>query len=504
MKKLGFVIDNRKCIGCHACTTACKSEHEVPLGVNRTWVKYIEEGSFPDTTRSFSVMRCNHCTDAPCVEMCPVTALYIREDGIVDFDNKRCIGCKACTQACPYDALYIDPVSSTAAKCNFCSHRVDVGLEPACVVVCPEHAIVAFDMNDPNSEGSLLLAQNATTVRKPEKKTSPNLFYIDAVPASLEPSLTSRQDYLWSAQATGVGKNKNQQFPASGSNHQEDSSHARRVYDAPDKGILWGWEVVGYLNTKAVAAGLMLVLSFLYFSGFELSFQTILLTACVSLLFMLLTAALLIKDLKQPKRFLYIVFRPQFKSWLARGTYIILSFCAVLAFTILGAWMEWKEYTRIMLIISVPMAVLTTIYTAYLFGQAKGRAFWKNNFSPFFMLSHACIFGVMGMSLILVQPLHELYPTLQFTHIIALLFTIALFLGTQVKESKMASQMILQGRYKFHYWGAAIVLGSIVPALLQFFLPGEIIFALSSMLLVMGIIVAGFLFIKIPQLIPLS
>ena len=109
MTQCGFVIDQRACIGCHACTVACKVEHGVELGVFRTWVKYVETGTFPDTRRHFSVLRCNQCTDAPCVEICPVTALYKREDGIVDFDSERCIGCKACLNACPYDALYIDP-----------------------------------------------------------------------------------------------------------------------------------------------------------------------------------------------------------------------------------------------------------------------------------------------------------------------------------------------------------------------------------------------------------
>ncbi len=104
MPTFGFLIDNRKCIGCHACTVACKSEHEVPIGVDRTWVKYIEKGEFPNTRRMFTVMRCNHCDWAPCVTICPVTALYRREDGVIDFNNERCIGCKACMQACPYDA----------------------------------------------------------------------------------------------------------------------------------------------------------------------------------------------------------------------------------------------------------------------------------------------------------------------------------------------------------------------------------------------------------------
>jgi Fe-S-cluster-containing dehydrogenase component len=93
MTRYGFVIDQSSCIGCHACTVACKTEHQVPLGVNRTWVKYVEKGSWPDTRRYFSVMRCNHCVDAPCVGICPTRALFIRSDGIVDFDTSRCIGC---------------------------------------------------------------------------------------------------------------------------------------------------------------------------------------------------------------------------------------------------------------------------------------------------------------------------------------------------------------------------------------------------------------------------
>ena len=147
----GFVIDNRLCIGCHACTVACKSEHDIPIGVNRTHVKYIEKGEFPKSKREFSVHRCNHCANAPCVEICPTTALYSRLDGIVDFDNERCIGCKSCMQACPYDALYIDPNTNTAAKCNYCAHRLDGGYEPACVIVCPVEAIVSGDLSDSKS-----------------------------------------------------------------------------------------------------------------------------------------------------------------------------------------------------------------------------------------------------------------------------------------------------------------------------------------------------------------
>src|SRR5689334_11681199 len=187
--KYAFVIDQRKCIGCHACTVACKAEHEVPLGVYRTWVKYIEKGEFPDTRRYFLVNRCNHCDNAPCVAICPTRALFQRKDGIVDFDSSRCIGCKSCMQACPYDALYIDPYSHTAAKCNYCAHRTEIGLEPACVIVCPERAIIAGDLHNPHSEIAKIVAREPVRVRKPEQGTRPKVYYLGADEAAINPEV---------------------------------------------------------------------------------------------------------------------------------------------------------------------------------------------------------------------------------------------------------------------------------------------------------------------------
>ena len=185
--RYGFVIDQDLCIGCHACTVACKTEHDVPLGVNRTWVKYIEKGAWPDTRRFFSVMRCNHCADAPCVTICPTSALFTRADGIVDFDTSRCIGCKACMQACPYDALYIDPNDHTAQKCNYCVHRVEVGLEPACVVVCPVQAIIAGDLENPASRIAKMVATERLVQRAPEQGTRPQLWYKGVESSNLDP-----------------------------------------------------------------------------------------------------------------------------------------------------------------------------------------------------------------------------------------------------------------------------------------------------------------------------
>ena len=151
MTRWSWVIDQTKCIGCHACTTACKSENDVPIGVHRTYVKSVDVGTFPNARRAFQVTRCNQCESAPCTYACPTSAMYARKDGIVDFDKSICIGCKACMAACPYDAIFINPEDHSAEKCNFCAHRIDMALEPACVVVCPTQAILIGDLDDPSS-----------------------------------------------------------------------------------------------------------------------------------------------------------------------------------------------------------------------------------------------------------------------------------------------------------------------------------------------------------------
>src|SRR4026209_1046855 len=115
----------------------------------------------------------------------PTAALSRRPDGIVDFDGARCIGCKSCMQACPYDALYIDPETKTAAKCHYCAHRVEAGLEPACVVVCPVQAIVPGDLDDPHSPIARLVASQQTEVRKPEEGGRPELDSLGAAAAGV-------------------------------------------------------------------------------------------------------------------------------------------------------------------------------------------------------------------------------------------------------------------------------------------------------------------------------
>jgi tetrathionate reductase subunit B len=179
--RYGMLIDLRRCIGCHACTVSCKAEFDVPLGATRSWVEYIEKGDYPNVSRHFLPRLCNHCRHPQCVDVCPTGATWKREeDGIVVIDPDICIGCKYCIQACPYDARFINPVTGSADKCDFCLHRVLQGLVPSCVNACIGDARIFGDLNDPDSEISRMIATNPVTVLRPEKGTEPNVYYIGA------------------------------------------------------------------------------------------------------------------------------------------------------------------------------------------------------------------------------------------------------------------------------------------------------------------------------------
>jgi Fe-S-cluster-containing dehydrogenase component/formate-dependent nitrite reductase membrane component NrfD len=541
--KYGFVIDNRKCIGCHVCTTACKSEHDVAIGVNRTWVKQVEKGEFPNTRRLFSVMRCNHCTDAPCVEICPTEALFFREDGIVDFNNDRCIACKSCMQACPYDALYIDPKTETAAKCNYCAHRVDVGLEPACVNVCPEHAIISGDMEDTESEIFQLLSTQPVSVRKPEKGTSPNLFYINGDEASLDPTSTAKDgSYLWNSQVSGVGhfakaseklafsngdvlealvKANNLEATAGeiakkGPAKSVDllMNKPRRVYDTPDKGVLWGWEVSAYVMTKAISAGAVLVLFLGWVLGFgELTNTLEWWSIGLALVFLTATGALLVMDLDQPKRFLYVLLRPHWSSWLVKGGYAITVFGGLLTLWGAAIWLELTAVKTAIIWTTAIMAIIVAIYTAFLFAQAKGRDFWQSPTLPLHMIIHSFMAGSSAFLIVgLFTELGEAWTGfMQYV----LLGSIALNLLTilteltithPTKDAKTVVEMIVKGQYSNLFWGGVVVFGNLLPFALLMFggAMGSMLLPVIGIIVLIGIYFTEHIWIEAPQRISLT
>jgi tetrathionate reductase subunit B len=176
-----MVINLRKCVGCHACTIACKAEFNIPLGVWRTWVKIRETGIYPRVKRTFLPKLCNNCRKAPCVNVCPTRASYYDSDGTVQIDDNNCIGCKLCVAACPYKQRFVNLDKETTDKCNLCMHRVRKKLVPSCVSTCVRGARTFGDLNDPDSKVSRLIKANKVSVLKPELGTKPLVYYVGDV-----------------------------------------------------------------------------------------------------------------------------------------------------------------------------------------------------------------------------------------------------------------------------------------------------------------------------------
>jgi Fe-S-cluster-containing dehydrogenase component len=179
MARLGMVIDTRKCVGCMDCVVACKTENGVPEGFNRDWITHTLQGSYPTLSLEIRSERCNHCDEPPCVSCCPTGASHVHPTGaVVLVDKDECIGCKACLASCPYDARFIHP-DGYADKCTFCMERVEQGLQPACVAVCPTRCLWFGDLDDPQSDVSRLLASRKHHTLLPEAGTSPRVFYLE-------------------------------------------------------------------------------------------------------------------------------------------------------------------------------------------------------------------------------------------------------------------------------------------------------------------------------------
>lgn len=180
---LGFSFDQTKCNGCKACQIACKDKHDLPVGV--TWRRVAEYSggtwqedehtAVPNVFAYYTSMACNHCENPICVQVCPTTAMTVRDDGTVYVDDEKCVGCRYCEWACPYSAPQFNAETGHMTKCDLCADYREQGQDPACVAACPSRALGWGEIEDLRKEHGT----NASVEPLPDPSiTRPNLVII--------------------------------------------------------------------------------------------------------------------------------------------------------------------------------------------------------------------------------------------------------------------------------------------------------------------------------------
>jgi len=461
----GFVIDLKKCIGCHACTIACKSEHDIPVGVNRCWVKTVEKGTFPQTQRLFLPVLCNQCADAPCMKICPTSALFRRRDGIVDLNGESCIGCRACMTACPYDQLFIDPNTRTAEKCNFCANRIENQLKPACVSVCPTECRIFGDLDDPTSEVAHIVQRESFMVRKPEKGTGPKIFYLGADEAAIRPEIATRPFMFREGQVHLRPLGSPDPDPLR-------TGDPRVDYDVPHRKA-WGLDLVLYLLTKGISTGAMMLSAILWMMGDRTPLVG-LAGPAASVLFSILTAVVLVIDLERPERFLYILTRPNWTSWMARGAFLLTAHGALASLWVFLYLMGWTGLLVWLAPLAVMVAFGATVYTGFLFAQGLARDLWQGTHGTIDLVCQAVVEGAAAMLIAALvtgaeaSTLRALGLTLAFAAMahLGILVLEHLLTPSPTLHHELAVRAIRHGAFKQMFWFGALGLGGLAPVAL--------------------------------------
>lgn len=344
-----------------------------------------------------------------------------------------------------------------------------MGLEPACVVVCPTEAILIGDMHDPLSRVAQIVNREPVTVRRGEKETLPKLFYKGAHTATLDPLAARRPEgglFMWSEQLEGP------EMVVSGNPTFNNSSAAALLsYDVPHT-IPWDWRVSLYTWTKGLATGAYLVPLLLVLFGLMKADSILWLWAApiVSGVFLAATGALLIWDLEHPSRFYLIFTKPQWKSWLVKGAFIIAGYSLVLAVHFVSSLLGYSRPQQWLVIAGLPLAVMTAIYTAYLFAQAKARDLWQNPLLPPHLFVQAILLGAAVLSPLAFRLEDSLVNTLQWIVCVSSVLHILMVWGEltlthSTAHAGLAVWEMTSGRFSPFFWASVIltVIGGLAP-----------------------------------------
>src|SRR5690242_9240047 len=385
MTRWGMLADLERCVGCQTCTAACRHSNATSPAVQWRKVIDVEAGAFPNVSRTFVPVGCQHCADPPCMHVCPTTATRQRADGIVTIDYSICIGCAYCEVACPYQARFLvhepqpaygvpmqneierpeDERLGVAQKCTFCSDRIDFGLDngltpgvdpratPACVNACIADALHFGDVDNPDSNVSQMLRKHKNFKMHAELKTEPGFFYL----------------YGESEHAEGQGV----VAPEGG------RIRTRGVEPALQRH--WNWKAAMNFVCGGMGGGLLLAVAL---AG--LFDARVLLFGWPALALIALGLGTLLLKIGRPLRALYVLRQPG-RSWMSREAWIVGALFPVAAFAL------WSGNAAA-LMLTLPLVAAFLFSQAMILRESKGIPVWRNDAVVPLILSTALAEGL--------------------------------------------------------------------------------------------------------------
>lgn len=414
MTRWAMVADLERCVGCQTCTAACRHANATSPAVQWRKVLDIEAGSYPNVSRIFVPVGCQHCADPPCMHVCPTTATRQRADGIVTVDYDLCIGCAYCEVACPYQARFLvhephfaygaatqneveraDPSRlGVAQKCTFCSDRIDFGIEndltpgidpgatPACVNSCIANALHFGDVDDPDSNVSRLLREQRSFRMHAELGTDPGFHYLygEANSPETETGRFVPEVSRFGGQLRSRGVEPLQQ------------QH-------------WDWKAAGNFILGGIGSGL-----FVFTAAASLRYGGFAPFGWVALGLVALGLFLVLLKIGRPLRFIHVLRQPR-RSWMAREAWI-----AAVYFPLAGLAL-WSQAPAL-LIVAVFIAVLFICSQAMILKEAKGIPAWRISWVVPLMIVTALAEGG-GLFLAASAPFEMFQPLVELIAVIA-------------------------------------------------------------------------------------